>query len=174
MAVVWILLLGSMCGLALVGSGCRGQRPPAPGDKAAESADASPSPSPSSPIEVPAGEAVIPSPRSRAASRAASPVRAFSVYALSRAKGVPAEAREALRRVRELVEADRSRGLRVRVETKRVGLEGETRVCAEYDDPEDAGRAFERASALVKGVELVNLVVEPCDKPEDQEEERKP
>ncbi len=92
------------------------------------------------------------------------PFKSFAVYALSRAKGVPPEAREALRKVRELVEGDQSRGLGVKVESKRIGIEGESRVCAEYGDPKDAGRAFERASTIVKGVDLVNLVVEPCDK----------
>jgi len=107
-----------------------------------------------------------------------SPFRSFAVYALSRAKGVPPEAREALRKVRELVEGDRRRGLGVKVETSRIGIEGETRVCAEYEDPKDAGRAFARARAVVKGVDLVNLVVEPCDKPaapgERKKEEAKP
>jgi hypothetical protein len=92
--------------------------------------------------------------------------RSFAVYVLSRAKGVPPEAREALRRVREMVEADRNRGLAVRVQTTRIGIEGETRLCAEYDDPKDAAQAIERASALVKGVDLTNLVVEPCEKSE--------
>ena len=105
-----------------------------------------------------------------------SPVfKSFAVYALSRAKGVPPEAREALRKVRELLEVDKKRGLGVRVETKRLGIEGETRVCCEYDDPKAAGRAFNQASELVKGVDLVNLVVEPCDKPEGaKKEEVKP
>lgn len=102
------------------------------------------------------------------------PFKSFAVYALSRAKGVPPEAREALRKVRELVEVDRSRGLGVRVESRRLGIEGEMRICSEYDDPRDAGRAFKRASELVKGVDLVNLVVEPCDKPEGPEEEAEP
>jgi hypothetical protein len=79
-----------------------------------------------------------------------------------------------LRKVRELVEADRSGGSGVRLETKRLGLEGETRFCAEYDDQAAARRAFERARAIVKGVDLVNLVVEPCEKAADQKEEPKP
>jgi len=75
---------------------------------------------------------------------------------------VPPEAREALRRVRELVEADRARGLSVHLETTRLGLEGETRVCVDYRDPGAGTRAYGRAGAIVKGVDLVNLVAEPC------------
>jgi hypothetical protein len=85
--------------------------------------------------------------------------------ALSRGKGVPQGAREALRTVREAAEADRARGLRVHVATARLGLEGETRLCVEYADPAAGGRAYERAQALAKGVELVNLVAGPCASP---------
>jgi hypothetical protein len=118
-----------------------------------------------------AGEQPTPSP-----SPTQPPFKSFSLYVLSRGKGVPPEAREALRKARELIEADRRRGLGMKLETKRLGIEGETRLCAEYEDAKDAGRAFERVSALVKGVDLANLVVEPCTKPgsEGQKEEPKP
>lgn len=102
----------------------------------------------------------------------------FAISGLSRGKGVPPEAREALRQVRELVEADQNRGVSVSVETTRIGIEGETRVCVEYKDPEDGTRAYERAKVIVKGVDLVNLVAEPCATPapqtEIQKEEEKP
>jgi len=81
---------------------------------------------------------------------------------------VPPEAREALRRVRELVETDQNRGVSVSVETTRIGIEGEARVCVEYKDPGDGTRAYERARVIVKGVDLVNLVAEPCATPAPQ------
>ncbi|HVR72305.1 MAG TPA: hypothetical protein VMT87_15800 [Vicinamibacteria bacterium] len=101
------------------------------------------------------------------------------MYALSRGKGVPREAREALGKVRALVEADRARGVSVRLESARIGLEGETRLCAEYEDAAAAARAYARASALVEGVDLVNLVAGPCASgppppPGKQEQEEKP
>lgn len=118
------------------------------------------------------------SPEKPSEPKAKSPFKSFAVYALSRGKGVPQEAREALGKVREVIEGDRGRGVGVKVQTKRIGIEGETRVCAEYEDPKDAARAFERAKAFVKGVDLVNLVVEPCDKPaapdKAQKEEARP
>lgn len=92
--------------------------------------------------------------------------RSFAVYTLSRGKGVPPEAREALRKVREMLEDDRSRGLGVRVQSTRIGIEGETRLCAEYQDAKTAVQAIERARAIVKGVDLTNLVIEPCEKSE--------
>jgi len=92
---------------------------------------------------------------------------------LSRGTGVPPEAREALEQVTNLVESDRTRGLRLTVETTRIGLEGEKRMCVEYEDPADGARAWERASAIVKGVDLVNLVAEPCASPATATETQK-
>lgn len=89
-------------------------------------------------------------------------VKSFALYTLSRAQGVPPEAREALRKVQALLEEERSRGVVVKVQSTRIGLEGETRLCAEFEDGAAGGAAFRRASAMVEGVELVNLVVEPC------------
>ena len=97
---------------------------------------------------------------------AKAPFTSFAVYGLSRASGVPAAAREVLRKARELVEKDNGRGVSAKVETERIGLEGETRLCAEYKDSKAAARAFEQVSALAKGVDLVNVVVEPCGKKE--------
>lgn len=94
-------------------------------------------------------------------------VTSFAVYTLSRGAGVPAEAREALEQVTNLVDADRKRGVKVTSETTYIGLEGERRLCAEYEDPKEGTRAWERAGAIVKGVDLVNLAAEPCRKKEE-------
>ena len=91
--------------------------------------------------------------------------KAFAVYSLSRGTGVPPEAREALQKVQKLVETDRERGVRVTFETTRIGLEGEQRLCVTYEDSRDGDRALERVRAIVKGVDLVNLVEEPCKRP---------
>jgi hypothetical protein len=86
----------------------------------------------------------------------------FTVEMLSRGKGVPAEARDAFARVRELVEKDQGRGVAVTFETTRIGLEGETRLCVDYKDTKQAGRTFKRAKALVRGIDLINLVPRRC------------
>lgn len=101
------------------------------------------------------------------------PVRSFAVYALSRGKGVPPEAREALRHVVELAEKDQRRGVKVTVTTTRIGIEGETRVCVAYEDPQQGARAYERARAIVKNVDLVNLAEEPCREAANNKEEKK-
>ena len=97
-------------------------------------------------------------------------VKSFAVYALSRGRGVPPQAREALRKVRALVEQDQKRGISVTIETTRIGIEGETRMCIDYKNGADGTRAYDRVRAIVKGIDLVNLVAEPCAKNEKPEE----
>ena len=86
---------------------------------------------------------------------------------MSRGTGVPPAAREALEQVTNLVDSDRQRGVKVTFEITRIGLEGEQRLCAAYEDPAEGTRAWKRAGAIVKGVDLVNLVAEPCQKEEE-------
>jgi hypothetical protein len=103
--------------------------------------------------------------------------RSFAVYALSRGSGVPPEARRALEEVQQLVDEDRRDGAVVQSRRTRIGLEGETRLCVEYEDAEAAKRALERARATVRDVDLVNLVVGPCDEKRSEgesEEEDEP
>lgn len=91
--------------------------------------------------------------------------RTFVVYALSRGSGVPPDARAAQLKIQRMAEADRDRGLSVTIETTRIGLEGERRLCITYRDSRLGARALDRARAIVKGIDLVNLVVEPCTPP---------
>jgi hypothetical protein len=102
-------------------------------------------------------------------------VTSFAVFALSRGKGVPAEAREVLRKVAELADADKRRGVGVETRRTRIGLEGETRLCVEYQSAAEARRGLERVEKLVKDVDLVNLVRGPCAEAEKaREKEEKP
>ena len=109
------------------------------------------------------------------APRSAPDVTSFAVFALSRGKGVPPEAREVLRKVGEIVAADERRGVRVETRRTRIGLEGETRLCVEYQSAADARRGLEQVEKIVKDVELVNLVPGPCAEPaKAREKEKKP
>ena len=85
-----------------------------------------------------------------------------AVYALSRGKGVPPATREAFGKARELLEQLAREKRAVRVETSRIGLEGETRVCAEFEDARTARETIERLRGLARDVELLNVVEEPC------------
>jgi hypothetical protein len=100
------------------------------------------------------------------------PYRSFTLYVLSRGKGVPDEAWEALGRVRALAETDREKGIAVTIQVKRIGLEGERRLCIEYEDEEKAQRTYDRAKALVEGVDLARLAIETCAEPEEHEKEK--
>jgi hypothetical protein len=93
-------------------------------------------------------------------------VTSFAVFALSRGKGVPPAAREVMLKVTELVDADKRRGVRVEARRTRIGLEGETKLCVEYQNAAEARVAHERIDKLVKDVDLVNLVPGPCSGPE--------
>lgn len=88
----------------------------------------------------------------------------FSLYALSRGAGVPEGAREAMQAARDLLEKERARGAALRLQETRIGLEGETRLCVEIDDPATGRRMLESVRALVKDVDLLNVVEEPCPK----------
>ncbi len=94
------------------------------------------------------------------------PFTSFAVFALSRGKGVPPAAREVMLKVTELVDAEKRRGVRVEARRTRIGLEGETKLCLEYQNAADARVAHEQIDKLVKDVDLVNLVPGPCSGPE--------
>jgi hypothetical protein len=92
------------------------------------------------------------------------PDNSFALYALSRGTGVPEPARQAMQRVRSLLEEAQQRGdVRHLVQT-RIGLEGETRLCATFATSDAARAAWAQARRFVEGIDLVNLIIEPCDK----------
>jgi hypothetical protein len=86
---------------------------------------------------------------------------AVAVYALSRGKGVPEPTRDAFRKARALLK-DLERDGKARLEETRIGLEGETRLCAEFKDPGAARETLDKLRALSREVELMNVVEEPC------------
>lgn len=89
----------------------------------------------------------------------------FAVYALSRGAGVPDDARSALDAVRGWIDDARARGVAIRSEESRIGLEGETRLCAEFEDPREFRTLRDRVGARVAGVDLVSVRDEPCVRP---------
>ena len=89
----------------------------------------------------------------------------MAVYALSRGQGVPEATRAARIQAREVFEELRAKKRALNVEVKRSGLEGEQRICATFATREEAEQAAARVRSLGKGVELFNVVMEPCAKP---------
>ncbi len=86
----------------------------------------------------------------------------FAVYALSRGKGVPEPTRGAFRNARALLEGAKQRGEVTRLKETRIGLEGETRLCAEAKDIATARALLRELRAIAENIELFNVVVEPC------------
>lgn len=86
----------------------------------------------------------------------------FAVYALSRGRGVPDPTWSAWQAVWKMLEDARREGKVTRLQQTRIGLEGEVRLCAEFSSPEHAREMLERAREIGKGVELLNVVEEPC------------
>lgn len=91
------------------------------------------------------------------------PDNSFALYAMSRVSGVLAPTREAVQRVRFLLEEARQRGEVLSLVHTQIGYEGATRLCATFATPDAARAAWEQARLFTEGVELINLVVEPCD-----------
>lgn len=86
----------------------------------------------------------------------------ISVYALSRGKGVPDQAQEVLAQTRMLLKSAQEHGEVQRVTDQRIGIEGETRLCAEFSHSESAQTIIDQIQRLSQGVDLINLKVEPC------------
>jgi hypothetical protein len=64
--------------------------------------------------------------------------------------------------VRALLEDAQRQGQVVQLKQTRIGLEGETRLCAECSSPAVAQELFAQIRKLSAGIELLNVVMEPC------------
>jgi hypothetical protein len=85
-----------------------------------------------------------------------------AVYALSRGNGMPDATRAALQRARGVLEEARQRGAVRRIDEQRIGLEGETRLCAEIAEQSVANALLDDLEHATGGVDLINLAAEPC------------
>lgn len=120
---------------------------------------------PTAPIvrPVPPGNATDPKPD------AAGGAHAVTVSMLSRGKGVPDEARAAFKDVRALLEIPTyARGI-VRQDTRRIGLEGETRLCVEFTDADAADAALARIRQRIDGIDLIDVSTTPCPPTKDRQ-----
>jgi hypothetical protein len=95
--------------------------------------------------------------------------RSLAIRALSRGKGVPGPTRAAFARIRELAERARKDGRVTSLESRRIGIEGETRLCMTFRDAAAARVLAREVRAIAKNVELLNVAQEPC-----RSEEKKP
>ena len=108
------------------------------------------------------GAACTGSGQETATPEAASGPPSLAIEALSRGAGVPEAAKATLTDARSMLEALQAQGTDLRISQERIGLEGETRLCAQFADPQQAEQAYQRLSQIVQGVDLVNLTRGPC------------
>jgi hypothetical protein len=85
-----------------------------------------------------------------------------AVYVLSRGAGVPEATRAARDKARALLRQLHAEKRALTLEETPIGLEGERRICASFSNAQDAADAAARLRAIGAGVELFNIVMEPC------------
>lgn len=89
----------------------------------------------------------------------------LTVTMLSRGKGVPDETRAAYQDARALLERQRDAGIVTAMRAQRIGLEGETRLCAEFRSEEDARAALAEIRTRSGGIDLLDARLAPCPSP---------
>lgn len=99
------------------------------------------------------------------ASIAVVPTKSFVVLALSRGTGVPPAAQAFLAKAHDLLAKAKDAGVDMAVSQQRIGLEGESKLCVEFSDPQLGGRWFTRIQDLARGIDLINVAIEPCGGP---------
>lgn len=90
----------------------------------------------------------------------------LTVTMLSRGKGVPDEARAAYADARAWLEQQRDAGIVTAMRAQRIGLEGETRLCAEFRSEPEARAALDELRKRVAGVDLLDASLAPCPPPQ--------
>jgi hypothetical protein len=86
----------------------------------------------------------------------------LTITMLSRGKGVPDDTRAAYKDIRALLEQQRSAYAVTDLRTQRIGLEGETRLCAEFRSAQDAQAALVEIRKRAAGVDLLDVSEAPC------------
>lgn len=85
-----------------------------------------------------------------------------TITTLSKGRGVPAPTRDAYKQIRGLLEEQKNQAAVTNIETQRIGIEGEMRMCAEFRDREQAEYTLEQIRKISADVELLNVVEGPC------------
>ena len=92
----------------------------------------------------------------------AAPRQGLAVYALSRGQGVPEATRRAFGEIKAKLQTLHSSGTVLELKEQRIGLEGETRLCAVFADARAAREEFQHL-ARYQSVDLLNVALESCD-----------
>ena len=89
-------------------------------------------------------------------------LRSFALYVLSRGNGVSEGGRKALADFRKLLGSMQAKGEVVEVSDTRIGIEGETRMCARFASAESAAKAWMDMQRSLTDADLVQLKAEKC------------
>jgi hypothetical protein len=106
-----------------------------------------------------------PSPSAAQAGDAQPPT--LTITMLSRGKGVPDDTRAAYKDIRALLERQRAAYAVTDLRTQRIGLEGETRLCAEFQSAQDAQAALAEIRKRAASVDLLEVSEAPCPPPKE-------
>ena len=96
-----------------------------------------------------------------ASTQDATPVHA-TVTTLSRGKGVPPETREALKRLRALLEERKATAAVTDLQVQRIGIEGESRLCIEFRNAAAAESVLAEMHRISAGSDLLDIAETPC------------
>ncbi len=67
-----------------------------------------------------------------------------------------------LEQARQILKVGQDQGKVKRLVDRRIGLEGETQLCAEFSDEQAADQFFNELYHVSRGVDLVNMKKEAC------------
>ncbi|WP_189644650.1 hypothetical protein [Luteimonas gilva] len=84
------------------------------------------------------------------------------ITTMSKGRGVPAPTRDAYKQIRGLLEEQKNQSAVTNIDTQRIGLEGEMRMCAEFRDRAQAEYTLEQIRKLSADVELIHVAEGPC------------
>lgn len=91
---------------------------------------------------------------------------AVVITTMSKGRGVPAPTREAYKEIRGLLEQQQDQNTVTNIDTQRIGLEGEMRMCAEFGDRAKAEYTLEQIRKISADVELIHVAQGPCPTPQ--------
>ncbi len=86
----------------------------------------------------------------------------LTIDALSIGRGVPEPTLKAYRRIKRVLEQGRDEGMALTIREKRIGLEGETRMCIEFEKQQDMHAMMDKIKPLTTGIELLNVETKRC------------
>jgi hypothetical protein len=94
--------------------------------------------------------------------RAVLEMRSFALYALSRGSGLSERGQRVLTEFRDLLSRMKAEGKVIQISDTRIGIEGETRICAKFSTGELAAQVWMITAMSIRGADLVQLKAEGC------------